>query len=76
MFYDSNDIQHSTECADVMTENTAMKYRAWGWHVIEIDGNDCDQIRKALDEAKTVADRPTLIIGKCVMGKGARKDDN
>ena len=76
MFYDSNDIQLSTECADVMTEDTAMKYRAWGWHVIEINGNDCVQIREALDVAKAEKERPVLIIGKCVMGKGARKDDN
>ena len=75
MFYDSNDIQLSTECADVMTENTEMKYRAWGWHVITINGNDCEQIRKALDEAKEVKGQPTLIIGKCVMGKGALKAD-
>lgn len=76
MFYDSNDIQLSTTCAEVMTENTAMKYQSWGWHVITINGNDCEQIRKALDEAKAINDRPTLIIGKCVMGKGARKADN
>ncbi len=76
MFYDSNDIQLSTECNVVMDEDTAMKYRAWGWHVIEIDGNDCVQIRKALTEAKEVEGKPTLIIGKCVMGKGARTADN
>ena len=76
MFYDSNDIQLSTETKDVMTEDTAMKYRAWGWNVIEINGNDCDEIRKALDAAKAESKRPTLIIGKCIMGKGARKDDN
>ena len=76
MFYDSNDIQLSTECSDVIDEDTAMKYRSWGWHVITIDGNDCCQIRQALDEAKTVTDRPVLIIGKCVMGKGARQADN
>ena len=76
MFYDSNDIQLSTECEAVSAEDTAMKYRAWGWHVITIDGNDCDQIRKALDESKTINDRPTLIVGKCVMGKGARQADN
>ncbi len=76
MFYDSNDIQLSTECDEVMTEDTAMKYTAWGWHVITINGNDCDQIRKALDEAKTVEGKPVLIIGKCVMGKGAKKADN
>ena len=76
MFYDSNDIQLSTECGDVMTEDTAMKYRSWGWKVIEINGNDCAQIREALDAAKTETEHPTLIIGKCVMGKGARKEDN
>ena len=76
MFYDSNDIQLSTECDEVIIEDTAKKYEAWGWHVITIDGNDCEQIRKALDEAKTINDRPTLIIGKCVMGKGARTADN
>ena len=76
MFYDSNEIQLSTECSEVFDEDTAMKYRSWGWHVITIDGNDCAQIRKALDEAKSISDRPTLIIGKCVMGKGARTADN
>ncbi len=76
MFYDSNDIQLSTETKDVTTEDTAMKYRAWNWNVIEINGNDCEQIREALNQAKAEKQRPTLIIGKCVMGKGARKDDN
>ena len=76
MFFDSNDIQLSTRCDEVILEDTAAKYQAWGWHVITINGNDCDQIRKALDEAKAVSGRPTLIIGKCVMGKGARTADN
>ena len=76
MFYDANDIQLSTECAAVSTEDTALKYKSWGWHVITIDGNDCEQIRKALDESKTINDRPVLIIGKCIMGKGARTADN
>ena len=76
MFYDSNEIQLSTETKDVTAEDTAMKYRAWGWNVLEINGNDCDEIRKALDAAKAEDKRPTLIIGRCVMGKGARKADN
>lgn len=76
MFYDSNDIQLSTETAQVMTEDTAMKYRSWNWNVIEINGNDCNQIRQAIKAAKAEDKRPTLIIGKCVMGKGARKGDN
>ncbi len=76
MFYDANDIQLSTETKDVISEDTAMKYRSWGWFVLEIDGNDCQQIREALDAAKKEDKRPTLIIGKCIMGKGARKADN
>ena len=76
MFYDSNDIQLSTECDSVSDENTAMKYRAWNWNVITIDGNDVNQIRKALDNAIAEQDRPTLIIGKCVMGKGCRDAQN
>ena len=75
MFYDSNDIQLSTETKDVMNENTAAKYRALGWEVIEIVGNDAAQIRNALDQAKAVKGKPTLIIGKCIMGKGALKAD-
>ena len=75
MFYDSNDIQLSTECADVMSEDTAAKYRAWNWNVITINGNDVQQIREALAAAKAESERPTLIIGKCIMGKGALKAD-
>ncbi len=75
MFYDSNDIQLSTETKEVMNEDTASKYKALGWEVIEIAGNDAAQIRCALDKAKGVKGKPTLIIGKCIMGKGALKAD-
>lgn len=76
MFYDSNDIQLSTECKAVMSEDTAKKYEAWNWKVMTINGNDPDAIREALKEAKAEKQRPTLIIGKTIMGKGARKADN
>ena len=76
MFFDANEIQLSTETAAVITEDTGMKYRAWNWNVIEIDGNDCEQIREALKAARQEENRPTLIIGHCVMGKGCRKADN
>lgn len=76
MFYDANDIQLSTETKEVSSENTALKYRAWGWNVSEIDGNDVDQIRLALNEALAEKERPSLIIGHTIMGKGARKGDN
>ena len=75
MFYDSNDVQLSTNTEDVTTENVAMKYEAWDWKVITINGNDPDEIRKALIEAKAEKNRPTLIIGKTTMGKGARRAD-
>lgn len=70
MFYDSNDIQLSTETNAVTIEDTAMKYTAWGWKVITIEGNDQAQIRKALSSAMNEKEKPTLIIGKTIMGKG------
>ena len=75
MFYDSNDIQLSTETKVVMNEDTAAKYRALGWEVKEICGNDAAQIREAIQWAKGVQGKPALIIGKCIMGKGALKED-
>ena len=75
MFYDSNDIQLSTETKVVTSEDTAAKYRAWGWNVYEINGNDVDQIRGALTMAQNANGKPTLIIGKCIMGKGALQAD-
>ncbi len=70
MFYDANDIQLSTRVEEVTGEDTAMKYEAWGWYVLTIDGNDHDQIRQALKAGINETRRPTLIIGKTVMGKG------
>jgi transketolase len=70
MFYDANKIQLSTPVNAVTDEDVAMKYSAWGWKVITIDGNDVEQIRKALTEAKAEKERPTIIIGNTIMGKG------
>ena len=71
MFYDANNIQLSTTVNEVTTENVAMKYEAWGWKVITINGNNVAEIRQALTEAKAETSRPTLIIGNTIMGKGA-----
>ena len=76
MFYDANDIQLSTRTEVVTCEDTAKKYEAWGWFVQKIDGNNVDQIREAIKKAQAEKERPSLIIGHCVMGKGARKADN
>lgn len=71
MFYDSNGIQLSTEVKEVNEEDVVAKYKAWGWEVFEIDGNNTKQIREALTKAKAVQGKPTLIIGNTIMGKGA-----
>ena len=70
MFYDSNDIQLSTETKAVTREDTAMKYTSWGWNVIKIDGNNHSEIRAALNSAINEKERPSIIIGKTIMGKG------
>jgi transketolase len=75
MFYDANDIQLSTEVKVVMAEDTAKKYEAWGWYVQEINGNNVDEIRAAIKNAQAETERPSLIIGHTIMGKGARKAD-
>lgn len=70
MFYDANNIQLSTKVNEVTHEDTARKYEAWGWHVLTINGNDPEEIRKALKAAHSETERPTLIIGHTLMGKG------
>ncbi len=71
MFYDSNGVQLSTDVDAVDREDVAAKYRAWHWNVIEIDGSDPAAIAKALTEANAETERPTLIIGTTIMGRGA-----
>ena len=71
MFYDSNKVQLSTDVDAVDTEDYAAKYRAWHWHVIEIDGTDPAAIADALEKAEAEKHKPVLIIGNTVMGRGA-----
>ena len=75
MFYDSNEIQLSTTTDAVTSEDVAKKYEAWNWRVITIDGNDIDQIRQALTDAKAEKGKPVLIIGNTIMGRGALAAD-
>ncbi len=75
MFYDSNSIQLSTETDAVTIEDTAKKYEAWGWNVVTINGNNADEIRKALKDAQKETEKPTLIIGETIMGKGCVTED-
>jgi transketolase len=71
MFYDSNEIQLSTRTELVTSEDTAAKYKAWGWRVETIDGNNQEEIRAALGRAVSEKEKPYLIIGRTIMGKGA-----
>ncbi|MDR0348823.1 MAG: transketolase [Tannerella sp.] len=71
MYYDSNNIQLSTKVDEVATEDVMAKYKAWNWNVISIDGCSAEEIRNALTVARAETERPTLIIGRTVMGKGA-----
>ncbi len=75
MFYDSNNVQLSHMVTDTMTENTALKYEAWGWAVETVDGHDFDAMRAALKRAWARTDKPTFIVGKTIMGRGAVKAD-
>ncbi len=72
MFFDANNVQLSTFVDEVSGEDTAMKYRSWGWNVMTINGNDAAEIREALKKANEETERPTLIIGNTLMGKGAK----
>lgn len=74
MFYDANDVQLSTKVNEVTTEDTAAKYRAWGWNVLDVDGSDCEAIAGALQVAIDEKERPTLIIGRTIMAKGVVKE--
>ena len=75
MFYDSNSVQLSTLCDAVSCEDTAMKYQAWNWNVIEIDGTSPVAIAQAIEQAQQETQRPTIIIGKTIMGRGCVTDD-
>jgi len=75
MFFDSNDIQLSHATHKTTNEKTYQKYESWGWRVEEIDGNNIGQIRRALKNANAEKHKPTLIIGKTVMGKKALAPD-
>ena len=70
-FLDHNGFQIDGPVREVMSpEPVVDKWRAFGWHVIEIDGHNMNQIISALDEAKTVRGCPTMIVAETVKGRG------
>ncbi|MBO8137697.1 MAG: transketolase [Desulfotomaculum sp.] len=76
-FLDYNKMQIDGHINEVMSpEPVADKFRAFGWHVIEIDGHDMEQILNAVEEAKKTSGRPTIIIAQTVKGKGVSFMEN
>lgn len=74
---DNNGIQAMGAVKDRMDSGPLPdKWRAFGWHVIEIDGHDVNAIVAAFDEAETIKGRPTAIIAKTVKGKGISFAEN
>ena len=74
---DRNGIQNDRWTYQVMElEPLPAKWRAFGWHTLEIDGHETSQIIDALDEAANTAEKPTAIIAKTVKGKGVSFMEN
>ena len=74
---DNNGLQIDGDVSDVKSlKDIASKFRAFGWNVMEIDGHDVAQIRKALKESRGVCGMPTAIVAKTVKGKGVSFMEN
>ncbi|MBS4207476.1 transketolase [Bacillus sp. FJAT-50079] len=72
MLYDSNDITLDGELDKSFSENVAGRFEAYGWHYVRVeDGNDMNEIAKAIEEAKKETSKPTLIEVKTVIGYGS-----
>ncbi|OBU05995.1 transketolase [Morganella psychrotolerans] len=73
-FYDDNGISIDGNVQGWFTDDTAKRFDAYGWHVISgIDGHNPDQIKAAIEEAKSVTDKPSLLMCKTVIGFGSPK---
>lgn len=71
VFLDHNGLQIDGKNKDVMDiEPIDEKFKAFGWHVISIDGHNFEEIFNAIDEAKNTEGKPTMIIAKTIKGKG------
>lgn len=72
VFYDDNGISIDGKVEGWFTDNTPMRFESYGWHVVaNVDGHDSEAIRKAILEAKSVTDKPTIICCKTVIGWGS-----
>ncbi|GAA0676085.1 transketolase [Clostridium cadaveris] len=76
-FIDSNGLQIDGKCEDVMNPGPIeQKFKAFGWHVIEIDGHDLEAVQNAIDEAKNTKGQPTAVVCHTVKGKGVSFMEN
>lgn len=76
-FVDYNGLQIDGNITDVMNpEPVADKFAAFGWNVIVVDGHDHKQIKDAIETAKTVKGKPTMVVCKCTKGKGVSFMEN
>ncbi len=76
-FVDYNGLQIDGPCSEVMSaEPIADKFRAFNWNVIEIDGHDLDAILNAINSAKNIKEKPTMIVCKTIKGKGVSFMEN
>lgn len=70
-FWDDNNISIDGHIDGWYTDDTAKRFEAYGWHVVAVDGHDSDAINKAIEEAKSVKDKPSLICCKTIIGFGS-----
>ena len=71
---DRNNIQIDGYTEDIMPlEPLADKWRAFNWHVIEVDGHNFEALNTAFGEAKAVYEKPTVIIAHTIPGKGVKE---
>ncbi|MCX7712343.1 MAG: transketolase [Chthoniobacterales bacterium] len=70
LIYDSNDVTLDAHASMTQSENTALRFEAYGWDVQQIDGHNMQQILEAYEKAKAATGKPQLIIAKTIIGKG------
>lgn len=71
-FYDDNGISIDGHVEGWFTDDTAMRFESYGWHVVRaVDGHDAAAIKAAVEEAQAVTDKPSLIICKTIIGFGS-----
>jgi transketolase len=69
--YDANHVTLDGPLSESLSEDTKMRYRAYGWEVFEVDGNDLEAVHQVIEQAKENQDRPRMIIATTIIGKGS-----